>query len=153
MQCKKPLGKKPQDKFSFRHHNKRNVAIQIIQSLKGMEYFLCIFVNLSLTLEILDLQICSGWVTVLWKSWCRSVFLLRLVPTNFLWLLLNVKFVKTAGTNTDSSLFLPPGMSSHWHFYPPLISLFFIPSIVPLPSQQVWRFPFLGFFPEQACWE
>lgn len=72
-----------------------------------MEYCLCIFVCLSLTLEILDLQICSSWVTVLWKSWCRSVFLLKPVPINFLWILLNVKLVNPAGTNTDSSLSSP----------------------------------------------
>lgn len=77
-----------------------------------MEYCLCIFVSLSLTLETLDLQICSGGVTIFWKSWCGSVFLLKPVPIpvpiNFPWLLLNGELVKMPDTERVSPLFRSP---------------------------------------------
>ena len=99
-----------------------------------MEYWLCIFVSLSLTLETLDLQICSGWATVFLKRWCRSVFLLKPVPINFVWLLLNGELVKTPDTQRDCSLFCPlphsdlsiPLLSASSSFPPYCLCLFSI---------------------------
>ena len=83
----------------------RNITIHITQRFKGIEYCLCTCVSLSLTLETLDLWIRSGWVTAFWKSWCRSVFPLKLVSIIFPWLLPNRELVKTPDTQRDSSLF------------------------------------------------